>query len=102
MRSEFGTHIILFKKFEPEKKASFADDYEFMRANIVQFGRKAGVDMYLAALMHNDELLKNMMSKDERFNALLRQNVEILVNEERLREIVGLQNVSKNEASVSK
>ena len=102
VRSEFGTHIILFKKFEPEKKASFADDYEFMRANIVQFGRKAGVDMYLAALMHNDELLKNMMSKDERFNALLRQNVEILVNEERLREIVGLQNVSKNEASVSK
>ena len=36
------------------------------------------------------------ISKDERFNALLRQNVDILVNEERLREIVGLQNVCKN------
>jgi hypothetical protein len=56
IESEFGYHLILFKKMTKEKKASLPKDREFMRAKIVQAGRSMAARQMIQELMKKSDL----------------------------------------------
>lgn len=67
VETEFGYHIILFKKFDPEVKARLPQDRDFIRDKIVLHGRK--------------------LATEQKINELM-QNGQIMINEERIKDIV--------------
>ncbi len=57
VETEFGYHIILFKRFNPGKKASLEKDRQFIVDNIVMRGRMTAMTQALDRLMNNAEIL---------------------------------------------
>lgn len=70
VETQFGHHLILFQKLEPEKKASLPEDRQFLIESIVLHGRKLAIS----------QMLKNLMN-----------DATIFINEEKVNAIVGLQ-----------
>lgn len=59
VETEFGYHIILFKKYEPEVKARLPQDREFIRDKIVLYGRKLATEQKLNDLMTSGQIMIN-------------------------------------------
>ena len=66
VESEFGYHLILFKKMTKEKKASLPKDREFMRAKIIQSSRSKAARQFIQELM-----VKSDLRGDENRNDLI-------------------------------
>ena len=80
VESQFGYHIILFKSLKPGKKASIQDDRQFIVDNIVMHGRK----------LATAQIIQNLMN-----------DAKVLIDEEKVNAIAGLQSNHAQEASAS-